>query len=452
MIQKYHETRVRNLPGQTAFSKKNITPLFDAEIPRSNTAARSHCNIIRTFAAHALVWAMLAGSAYAGPYYSSGGSANQSTDTGSVQVKTHPKSVRSAKEQNRLDAQLFASVENGNLLQAKSWLEKGANVHATAEYGETPLHVVARYKPANWANWDESLASDDGPGHWRMYNPLGPYSFDDCSGSREIPENAYCYEGICNLLMAAGAKVDAASDGGTTPLMVATEKGHLGMCRLLIAAGANVNAKNHYCGGIPPLGGAIRSGSAEICKLLIENGAHVDIDMLETAGYWGRVEVFSLLLEQLDRRGNIIENLNFLAKRKKIDVNADIHGQTPLEWAITLLEYNAEKCAWSNDTWWDDPNQQAKTPAHHYTPPRHEQDVIKICKRLIRMGAKLNLKCSYGYTPLHHAASINCLGLCKFLVKMGASKTVGYLPQEGTKGFLPYEMTKMPELRKLLKP
>ena len=49
---------------------------------------------------------------------------------------------------------------------------------------------------------------------------------------------------IVELLLAAGADVNARSNAGATPLMVAAELGYGKVVRLLLKAGADVNAKN----------------------------------------------------------------------------------------------------------------------------------------------------------------------------------------------------------------
>lgn len=56
---------------------------------------------------------------------------------------------------------------------------------------------------------------------------------------------------MCSILLAAGASVNTADDGGMTPLHAAAERGHVGVCGQLLAAGAGVNVKTDE--GLSPL-------------------------------------------------------------------------------------------------------------------------------------------------------------------------------------------------------
>jgi ankyrin repeat protein len=55
------------------------------------------------------------------------------------------------------------------------------------------------------------------------------------------------------LLLAAGAAVNAAGDDGWTPLLYAADNGHSDVVQLLLAAGANVNAATTSNWALDPL-------------------------------------------------------------------------------------------------------------------------------------------------------------------------------------------------------
>ncbi len=77
-----------------------------------------------------------------------------------------------------------------------------------------------------------------------------------------------------DLLLKAGATVDAADDHGVTPLARACENASAGMVDRLLAAKANPNAAQ--VNGLTPLMIAARTGNAAVVTALLDAGARVD--------------------------------------------------------------------------------------------------------------------------------------------------------------------------------
>lgn len=75
------------------------------------------------------------------------------------------------------------------------------------------------------------------------------------------------------ILLNAGADIDAVSDNLWTPLMAAAYVGRLEVIKLLIKHGANVNTKCHR--GWTPLMYAVWHSHKDIAELLITHGANV---------------------------------------------------------------------------------------------------------------------------------------------------------------------------------
>lgn len=82
---------------------------------------------------------------------------------------------------------------------------------------------------------------------------------------------------ICDLitkeLLKLKVKVDALDAGDETPLHIAARAGHAGVCEVLLSAGANMNAANKD--GITPLVVAGRANQEETCRVLADHGAGV---------------------------------------------------------------------------------------------------------------------------------------------------------------------------------
>jgi cytohesin len=117
-------------------------------------------------------------------------------------------------------------------------------------------------------------------------------------------------------LIAQGENVNAQDKFGHTPLFFARSAY---MAQVLISAGADVNARRNDEG--TPLHRAARSGLRSVAKILIQSGANINASQkgstpLHTAASHGRWSVAELLISN------------------SADVNAvDSFGQTPLELA-----------------------------------------------------------------------------------------------------------------------
>ena len=74
-----------------------------------------------------------------------------------------------------------------------------------------------------------------------------------------------------DLLLRAGAKVDAKNRFGDTAIMVAALGGHLAIVKKLQARGAEINTP-----GWTPLAYAASTGQTEVVRYLLESGAKVD--------------------------------------------------------------------------------------------------------------------------------------------------------------------------------
>ncbi|KAJ0389141.1 hypothetical protein ATCC90586_010809 [Pythium insidiosum] len=70
-----------------------------------------------------------------------------------------------------------------------------------------------------------------------------------------------------------GADMDLQTKNGTTPLFVASQKGHTQVVRALLMAGANTHLPKHN--GTYPMDAASLLGNYEVTQLLLQFGARV---------------------------------------------------------------------------------------------------------------------------------------------------------------------------------
>ena len=77
------------------------------------------------------------------------------------------------------------------------------------------------------------------------------------------------------LLLAAGANVNAKSNGADTALHVAAITNNKDVAELLLAKGAAIDAKNAH--GVTPLYNAVARGGKDIVELLLTKGADISV-------------------------------------------------------------------------------------------------------------------------------------------------------------------------------
>ena len=103
------------------------------------------------------------------------------------------------------------------------------------------------------------------------------------------------------LLLAKGADMQASTKGGWTPLLLAVGHRHTGMAQFLLHSGANVNAANIE--GATPLHVAATNNHCEMVELLIVHGASLETEdsygwtPLMVAAAYGHASVVKLLLQ-----------------------------------------------------------------------------------------------------------------------------------------------------------
>jgi ankyrin repeat protein len=181
---------------------------------------------------------------------------------------------------------------------------------------------------------------------------------------------------LAGRLIAGGADVDAAPDGGYTPLYIACDHGNVVMKERLIAAGSRLNTASNS--GSTPLFIAAHNNRPHILKLLIAAGADVNkaqvngCTPLHAAAHGGHADVVSVLLEAV------------VVDPNAAPVDGTSAGITPL-----------------------------------YVAARNNR--LDILKLLIAAGADVNKVQVIGATPLHMAARHGHAGVVDLLITAGAN-------------------------------
>jgi ankyrin repeat protein len=204
-------------------------------------------------------------------------------------------------------------------------------------------------------------------------------------------------------LIHKGARVNAKTFEGVTPLMYAAQNGDTAVVNLLLKHGADV--------GLRPLNGytalisAIRIGNPAMAEFLIRHGADInqpDYDSVTPLMYAIAADSFylpdMLLYYNADINLQNKQGMNAL-------MTASYLGR--YEMVVSLLEAGAAVNATDKQQW---------TPLHYATIAGNTE----VMELLLINGALLESVTSTGYTPLSLAAAFNNYNAARLLIGYGA--------------------------------
>lgn len=182
---------------------------------------------------------------------------------------------------------LLYAAREGDALAVEREIAAGANVNQRLKNGVTAL-MLASIK-----------------GHRDIVRALLTASADvNASNKGTTALHVAAHQGhgsVIRDLLAAGARVDARTDAGylrSTPLLDAAGAGQLDAAEILMNAGADVNARDEL--GLTPLMLAAAGGYGDLVSLLLQHGAKAEVefkdgttalDFAEQEGHAGVAEV-----------------------------------------------------------------------------------------------------------------------------------------------------------------
>ncbi|KAL9627141.1 MAG: hypothetical protein Q9164_007693, partial [Protoblastenia rupestris] len=270
-----------------------------------------------------------------------------------------------------LSKSLLEASKNGHPAVSGLLLGRGADCNACNENNDTSLHLAALN---NHPDVVKILAQ-------RGANISLP-------GSMGPPLNLAVSLGhleVATQLIGVGADIQIRARHDMTPLHEAAYNDHADITALLLSQGANINAQDTL--GRTPLYLALDVKNMDAITMLLDKDADVNV---QTAEGWTPSHVAA-------EKGLLDIVTSLIQKGADVNIQSST-GWTPLhdaskyghaDIAELLLQHGALT---KKDKW-------GRTPLHLAA----ERAELEVTARLIQLGADVNARAQYGWTPLHIA-------------------------------------------------
>ena len=327
------------------------------------------------------------------------------------------------------DTALMMASRTGKTDALKLLLEAGADVNAREAWGGTT--------PLMWA------VSERHPEAARVLIAAGAEV--NAASNFVAAANGRGFEGRTPAPAQAGQKVEEFASGLLTPLMLAAREGDLESGEILVAAGADVNA---IAGdGKDALGLAIFNGNYDFASFLIDRKSNVnqpdtqgftplfwavDRRNMETAPNFPWVvtqDPLPLIKKLLDAGANSNALVNNTPRARMRAGSPRIVFATALmraafsadlELVKLLLAYGADPTIVSKDGETMVAAAAGLGFIQGYSKGKPEDERLQVVKLFVELGADVNQPDDYGITPLMVAANMGDTKVIQYLVDVGA--------------------------------
>jgi ankyrin repeat protein len=210
-------------------------------------------------------------------------------------------------------AQFAVAIEKGDLDAVKALVESGNKPDTLIEYGE---HKITPLMKASWEG-EIDIAK-------YLIEKGADVNAEDDSGQTPL-FNAILrdHSNVVALLIEKGAKVNIKDSRQFTPLTSAAAAGYQEVVTILVKAGADLKAETY---GLTPLMFAVSSRKPETVRLLVELGAPVD----QVSSMSGQTALFSAIYagsaELVQTLIDLKANVNFKTKDGDTPIKAAQKG------------------------------------------------------------------------------------------------------------------------------
>ncbi|RFU27758.1 hypothetical protein B7463_g8575, partial [Scytalidium lignicola] len=325
---------------------------------------------------------------------------------------------------------MHAAIRNGHVEAVKIFLQRGADPMYRGPWGQTPMHMASASGQADITRLLAEAGADMNARDDNNFTPLYEASLWGNFKSVEV-------------LVSLGADTTLATSverdvQGWTPLIVASEEGHIRCVKLLLAAKADPNLAGPHG---TPLHYAIRKSHEDVVEELLRNGADpnhstlqppvLDQIFVDICDEDQRLRLLKLLIQHGANIDAIDANKtspliyaaqlgNIECAKYLLDHGADISLADYSERSafIYAIDYNQIEIV---RLLLERGVKLHGTEQGEQAPLFRALDNDSVVKLLLEHGAEINVRSSYGQTPLMVAAEYGYEASLKLLLSYDAA-------------------------------
>ncbi|PVD33504.1 hypothetical protein C0Q70_04760 [Pomacea canaliculata] len=304
---------------------------------------------------------------------------------------------------------LHLAASAGNWYLVVHLIQKGASVRTVNRNGRSILHrFFSDVKRIDGPSLEVILTS----GVLHAADPRGNTTLH-MAAKRELFD-------MVDRLLDCVQNINIKDSEGFTVLLRLSQTPHpkcLPVCQRLVEAGADINTCSSS--GVSALELAIRSNNWPVVYLLLHSGGHFDVKVMD------QFQVLHHLIKCLPSAipfDNLLKVVTLLANSVVSLNKSDSSRQTPADLAFKhekwdVLVYLLEQGVRLN-------NSERPGSSVFLELAKNSSDGVKATSLLIRNGLDINLKNSYGKTPVHVAADEDRWDIVKIFVEHGADVNI----------------------------